>query len=83
VNLTNRHVRSGLAFLHLLEAAPGYSFDDTLTGAEARDSREMYKGTHGYLPTSPEMRASLIIYGAGARSCAKIPLARNCQSPLF
>jgi len=60
----------------MLEAAPGYSFDDTLTGAEARDSGETYKGTHGYLPTNPEMRASLIIYGAGARSGAKLPLAR-------
>jgi predicted AlkP superfamily pyrophosphatase or phosphodiesterase len=60
----------------MLEAAPGYSFDDTLTGAEVRDSGETYKGTHGYLPTDPRMRASLIIYGAGARSGAKLPLAR-------
>jgi predicted AlkP superfamily pyrophosphatase or phosphodiesterase len=60
----------------MLEAAQGYSFDDTLTGAEVRDSGETYKGTHGYLPTSPEMRASLIIYGAGARSGAKMRLAR-------
>jgi predicted AlkP superfamily pyrophosphatase or phosphodiesterase len=60
----------------MLEAAPGYSFDDTLTGAEARDSGETYKGTHGYLPTDPRMRASLIIYGPGARSGSKLPLAR-------
>jgi predicted AlkP superfamily pyrophosphatase or phosphodiesterase len=60
----------------MLEAAPGYSFDETLTGAEVRDSGETYKGTHGYLPTDPRMRASLIIYGAGARSGAKLPLAR-------
>jgi predicted AlkP superfamily pyrophosphatase or phosphodiesterase len=60
----------------MLEAAQGYSFDDTLTGAEVRDSGETYKGTHGYLPTDPRMRASLIIYGAGARSGAKLPLAR-------
>jgi predicted AlkP superfamily pyrophosphatase or phosphodiesterase len=59
-----------------LEAAPGYSFDDTLTGEEARDSEETYKGTHGYLPTDPRMRASLIIYGPGARSGSKLPLAR-------
>ena len=60
----------------MLEAAPGYSFDDTLTGAEVRDSEETYKGTHGYLPTDPRMRASLIIYGPGVRSGAKLPLAR-------
>jgi predicted AlkP superfamily pyrophosphatase or phosphodiesterase len=60
----------------MLEAAPGYSFDDTLTGVEVRDSGETYKGTHGYLPTDPRMRASLIIYGPGVRSGAKLPLAR-------
>jgi predicted AlkP superfamily pyrophosphatase or phosphodiesterase len=60
----------------MLEAAPGYSFDDTLTGAEVRDSGETYKGTHGYLPTDPRMHASLIIYGPGVRSGAKLPLAR-------
>jgi predicted AlkP superfamily pyrophosphatase or phosphodiesterase len=60
----------------MLEAAPGYSFDDTLTGSEVRDSGETYKGTHGYLPTDPRMRASLIIYGAGARSGAMMRLAR-------
>jgi predicted AlkP superfamily pyrophosphatase or phosphodiesterase len=61
----------------MLEAAPGYSFDDTLTGAEVRDSGETYKGTHGYLPTDPRMRASLIIYGPGVRSGSKLPLART------
>jgi predicted AlkP superfamily pyrophosphatase or phosphodiesterase len=60
----------------MLEASPGYSFDDTLTGEEVRDSGETYKGTHGYLPTDLRMRASLIIYGPGARSGAKLPLAR-------
>jgi predicted AlkP superfamily pyrophosphatase or phosphodiesterase len=60
----------------MLEAAPGYSFDDTLTGEEVRNSGETYKGTHGYLPTDPRMRASLIIYGSGARSGAKLSLAR-------
>ncbi|MGE0132825.1 MAG: alkaline phosphatase family protein [Blastocatellales bacterium] len=60
----------------MLEAAPGYSFSDSLTGTEVGDSGETYKGTHGYLPTDPRMRASLIIYGAGARSGAKLPLAR-------
>ncbi len=60
----------------MLEAAPGYSFDEALTGQETRDSGETYRGTHGYLPTSAEMRASLIMYGVGVRSGAKVPLAR-------
>jgi predicted AlkP superfamily pyrophosphatase or phosphodiesterase len=60
----------------MLEAAPGFSFDDTLTGDEVRASGETYKGTHRYLPTDPRMRASLIIYGAGVRSGTKLPLAR-------
>ncbi|HZS06177.1 MAG TPA: ectonucleotide pyrophosphatase/phosphodiesterase [Blastocatellia bacterium] len=60
----------------MLEAAPGFSFDDTLTGPEVRDSDETYKGTHGYLPTDPRMRASLIVYGPGVRSGAKLQLAR-------
>ena len=60
----------------MLEAAPGYSFDETLTGAEVRDSGETYKGTHGYLPTDLRMRASMLIYGPGVRSGAKLSLAR-------
>jgi predicted AlkP superfamily pyrophosphatase or phosphodiesterase len=60
----------------MLEAAPGIAFDDALTGPELRDSGTTYQGTHGYLPTNPEMRASLIVYGAGARSGAKIGQAR-------
>lgn len=60
----------------MLEAASGYSFNDSLTGPEVGDSGETYKGTHGYLPTDPRMRASLIIYGPGARSGAKTSLAR-------
>ncbi|MGH9834446.1 MAG: alkaline phosphatase family protein [Blastocatellia bacterium] len=60
----------------MLEAAPGYSFNDWLTGPEVGDSGETYKGTHGYLPADPRMRASLIIYGPGARAGAKLPLAR-------
>lgn len=60
----------------MLEAAPGYSVSDSLTGPEVGDSGETYKGTHGYLPTDPRMRASLLIYGPGVRSGAKLSLAR-------
>lgn len=60
----------------MLEAAEGFSFDEALTGPEVRDSGETYKGTHGYLPTDPRMRASLIVYGRNVRNGAKMPLAQ-------
>lgn len=60
----------------MLEAAPGYSFSDTLTGEEVGDLDGTYRGTHGYLPSDPRMRASLIVYGPGVRKGAKLPLAR-------
>lgn len=60
----------------MLEAAPGFSSDDLLTGPEVHASEETYKGTHGYLPTDPRMRASMIIYGPGARIGTKVPLAQ-------
>jgi len=40
----------------MLEASPCYSFDDTLTREEVRDSGEMYKGTYGYLPINRRVR---------------------------
>lgn len=61
--------------LLMLEAAPGFSFDEALTGPEVRDSGETYQGTHGYLPTSEAMRASFVMYGAGVRG-GKIGLGR-------
>ena len=59
----------------MLEAAPGYSFDEELTGPEIYEPED-YKGTHGQLPTRAEMRSSLIIYGAAARVGARLPVAR-------
>jgi hypothetical protein len=38
-------------------------------------------GQRRYLPTDPRMRASLIIYGPGARSGAKTSLARMIDLP--
>jgi len=60
----------------MLEAAPGFSSDDLLTGPEVHASEQTYQGTHGYLPTDPRMRASMVVYGSGARVGAKMPLAR-------
>lgn len=63
------------AFL-MLEGASGYSFDEALTGSEIRESGKDYRGTHGYLPTRAEMRASLIIYGAKAKVGGRLALAK-------
>jgi predicted AlkP superfamily pyrophosphatase or phosphodiesterase len=60
----------------MLEAAPGFSFDELLTGEAIHDSGETYKGTHGYLPSDPRMRASLLMYGPGVRQAAHLPLVR-------
>jgi predicted AlkP superfamily pyrophosphatase or phosphodiesterase len=62
--------------LLMLEGASGFSFDEALTGPEVRDSGKDYRGTHGYLPTRAEMRASLIIYGAKAKVGGRLALAK-------
>jgi predicted AlkP superfamily pyrophosphatase or phosphodiesterase len=59
----------------MLEAAPGYAFGEELTGPEVNEPKD-YKGTHGHLPTRPELRAALIVYGAGARVGSRMSLAR-------
>ena len=59
----------------MLDAAPGVSFGEELTGPETHDAKD-YRGTHGQLPTRAEMRSSLIVYGASARVGAKMALAR-------
>jgi predicted AlkP superfamily pyrophosphatase or phosphodiesterase len=63
------------AFL-MLEGATGYSFDEALTGSEIRDSGKDYRGTHGYLPTRAEMRASLLLYGAKVKIGSRLSLAK-------
>jgi len=60
----------------MLEAAPGYYFDDALTGPEVRDAEKDFRGTHGYLPSKLEMRSSLVIYGQAARVGARMTIAR-------
>lgn len=59
----------------MLDAAPGVTFEDRLTGPETVESKD-YLGTHGHLPSRVELRSSLIVYGAGARVGARIGLAR-------
>ena len=60
----------------MLEAAPGFTFNEFHTGEVVRPSGETYKGTHGYLPTNNEMRASLIIYGLRAKKGGHASLTR-------
>jgi predicted AlkP superfamily pyrophosphatase or phosphodiesterase len=61
--------------LLMLDAAPGFSFGEELTGPEIHDAKD-YRGTHGQLPSRAEMRSSLIVYGARARAGAKMAIAR-------
>lgn len=59
----------------MFDAAPGVSFDESLKGPEEHEAKN-YRGTHGQLPSRAEMHSCLIVYGAEARTGAKIPLAR-------
>lgn len=61
--------------LLMLDAAPGISFGEELTGPEIHDSKD-YRGTHGQLPSRAEMRSALIVYGASARVGVKMAIAR-------
>lgn len=60
----------------MLEAAPGFTFNESYTGEVVRPSGDTYKGTHGYLPTNADMRASLIIYGSRAKKGSHVGLTR-------
>ena len=62
------------AFL-MLDATSGYAFGDDFTGPEIHESKD-YRGTHGHLPSRPELRSSLIIYGESARVGSRVGIAR-------
>jgi predicted AlkP superfamily pyrophosphatase or phosphodiesterase len=59
----------------MIDAAPGYSFDDKLTGPDNHEAKA-YRGTHGQLPSRADMRSALIVYGPAARAGAKMSIAR-------
>ncbi len=48
----------------ILEAAPNYYFSDRFQGPEIRES-ESDRGTHGNLPSTPGLEASLVAVGPG------------------
>ncbi|MGH9827892.1 MAG: alkaline phosphatase family protein, partial [Blastocatellia bacterium] len=60
----------------MLDANPGFTFEEALTGPSVRDSRKDQRGTHGYLPSRAEMRSSLIVFGEDARVGERVSVAR-------
>lgn len=60
----------------MLDAAPGFSIGDEITGPEIHEGPRDYRGTHGQLPSRSEMRSSLIIYGELARVGTRLGLAQ-------
>lgn len=60
----------------MLEGNPGYSFGQALTGPSVHESGPNSRGTHGYLPSRVEMRASLMIYGEAAKVGGQVTVAR-------
>jgi predicted AlkP superfamily pyrophosphatase or phosphodiesterase len=61
--------------LLMIDAAPGYSFDEKLTGPESHEAKN-YRGTHGQLPSRADMRSALIVFGQAARPGAKASIVR-------
>jgi hypothetical protein len=49
---------------------PGFSIRSAMTGSLTREVP--IRGTHGYAPTHPEMRASLFMAGPGIRKGASL-----------
>jgi predicted AlkP superfamily pyrophosphatase or phosphodiesterase len=56
--------------LVVLEAAPGAMFSERTDPPMVVPSK--YRGTHGYDPSSPEMSASLVLWGDGIRKDAAL-----------
>ncbi len=60
----------GVAFV--LEAQDGFAFSQSLDAPVVSETAE--RGVHGYPPDRPEMRATLILSGAGIVPGAKLPV---------
>lgn len=59
-----------------LEAEPGYSLSGSLNPKEFVRDAGGTKGTHGYLPSRPELRTGLILWGRGVKPGAVLEQAR-------
>ena len=57
-----------------LEAQPGYTFDDRLTGPFAEPHGR--KGGHGWIPTRPGIETTFIAAGRGIRPGQRLPRVR-------
>jgi predicted AlkP superfamily pyrophosphatase or phosphodiesterase len=60
----------------VLSAKDGYSFSDKIAGDAVVEEGPL-KGSHGYLPDEPQMRATLVAAGAGIRRGARLGLVRS------
>lgn len=59
----------GAAFM--LEAGGGYQFGKNFTGAPVTPAED--RGQHGYLPESPDYRATFLVWGAGVTRVSEDP----------
>ncbi len=55
----------------MLSAKNGYSFSGSLSRPDVIHSLPSQKGSHGYLPSHPELKAIFIAWGAGIKSGVK------------
>lgn len=60
-----------------LAASSGYSFTESVEGEEPVVARSSKGGTHGYLPTHPEIYATFIAWGAGVTPGTDLGLISN------
>ena len=61
----------------LLEAAPGYVFDDDAAHAEECGPTRRYRGTHGQHPARPDNGAFFVAAGPGIRRGVELPAIVN------
>jgi predicted AlkP superfamily pyrophosphatase or phosphodiesterase len=62
-----------------LAAKEGYSFSNSHTAKEVVTVNAKRDGTHGFLPSHPEMRGIFIAWGRGIKPGVKVGLIQNTQ----
>ena len=72
-----RRLNSNTRAAIMLEAAEGYTFGRNFTGEYITDTGT--RGMHGYLPTRPDYRASLIVSGASVTRKENLGEVRMAQ----
>lgn len=61
----------------MLSAKDGYSFSDSAAGEKLVEDVDSPKGSHGYLPTDPNLYATFVISGAGVKKGAVVDEITN------